>query len=79
MMLDQRNGKKQKRKQKAESNSNKYNLLMEEGEESSSDDESQDDRETIQWIENYKVPETDRPLDELLNLANVKGGKKKTS
>ncbi|GES93124.1 P-loop containing nucleoside triphosphate hydrolase protein [Rhizophagus clarus] len=49
---------------------NLYELLREEEEEDkmdTSEDESQIDHNTIEWINNYDEPKTNRPLDVLLN------------
>ncbi|CAB4484431.1 unnamed protein product [Rhizophagus irregularis] len=58
---------------KSGSNANMYELLREEFEDEKdiSDDESQIDHYTIEWIKNYEEPETDRPLDVLLNDHSV--------
>ncbi|CAG8518815.1 4362_t:CDS:10 [Funneliformis mosseae] len=63
----QMNGKKKKRP-----TNNKYVFLEDDDSETdSSDDESQTDHEMIQWILDYEEPETDRPLELLLNINSI--------
>ncbi|CAI2168909.1 11576_t:CDS:10 [Funneliformis geosporum] len=65
--------KDQKPKEKSPSRRNKFEMLQEEenNANTSDDDESETDHDTINWILNYKEPETDRPLESLLNLDSI--------
>ncbi|CAG8485482.1 12101_t:CDS:10 [Funneliformis mosseae] len=59
-------------KPKENLNRNKFELLQaEENEESTSGDESETDHDTIKWILDYEEPETDRPLEFLLNMDSI--------
>ncbi|CAI2182855.1 2804_t:CDS:10, partial [Funneliformis geosporum] len=60
-------------KKKKKSTNNKFVFLDNDESEtdSSDDDESQTDHETIQWILDYEEPETNRPLELLLNINSI--------